>query len=82
VDGSHLGSSWFDDPNLLNNPITGAPQPDHNYAVRLSDYAGWINGVLPDGVIPEPASLAILAAGAAILLVRRRRRGKPTPPAV
>jgi len=66
VESSHLGSSWFDDPNVPNNP---APQPDNNYAVRISDYASWINGV-----VPEPASLAVLSCGAAILLSRRRKR--------
>lgn len=62
LDHPETASSWYDDPN---RPLIN---PDHNYAVRLSDYATWINGV-----IPEPASLAILAAGAAILIARRRR---------
>jgi hypothetical protein len=69
VDHPDTTSSWYDDPN------TPGVDPDKNYAIRISDYDEWINGV-----IPEPGSLALLAAGAAILAVRRRRCGNPHSP--
>ncbi|HUT62292.1 MAG TPA: PEP-CTERM sorting domain-containing protein [Phycisphaerae bacterium] len=58
-------SNWFDDPNTLSY------DPEYNYAIRISQYAGWINGI-----IPEPATCAILAAGAAVLFRRRSRPRK------
>jgi hypothetical protein len=73
VDHSSLGQAWFDDPN------TAGLNPDYNYAIRISQYASWINDEIGklDGAgssVPEPASLMILAAGAAWLAARRRRR--------
>ena len=66
TDHAGLSQSWFDDPN--------SSGPEHNYAVRISDYAGWINGCLVQGgQVPEPASLAIVLGGGALLLLRRRR---------
>jgi hypothetical protein len=63
VDHPDAASAWYDDPNHI------GINPDHNYAVRVSDYAGWINGV-----IPEPATMALVAAGGAMLILRRRAR--------
>jgi hypothetical protein len=71
VDHPETASTWYDDPNHI------GVNPDKNYAIRISDYDDWINGV-----IPEPGSLALLAAGAAILASRRGRRRNPHPPCV
>ncbi len=64
VPHSDTSSNWFDDPN------TPAYDPEYNFAIRMSEYAGWINGI-----IPEPATFVILGAGA-VALVRRRTRPK------
>ena len=66
TDHADLSQSWFDDPN--------SSGPEHNYAVRISDYADWINARLAQGgEVPEPAALAVLLGGGAVLLFRRRR---------
>ena len=47
VDPGHAtGESWFADP------VTGQPRPDVIDAVRVSSYASWIDGKLPEWSIP------------------------------
>jgi hypothetical protein len=46
----HDGESWF------KNSITGTPDPDRIDAVRISSYAGWINGTIVPPPIPGDAN--------------------------
>ena len=66
----HYGESWF---RSKTDPTR--PDADLSFAVRISSYAGWIQQQAPaPPPIPEPASLVLLVAGAAGLLVRRAGR--------
>jgi len=49
--GPPINESWF-----LNN-VTGRPDPDYLDAVRVSSYAGWINGVI------DPSAWSVDASG-------------------
>lgn len=67
----YVGGQWYlvglTDAATGHNP-SGTWFGDVNYAVRMSDYASWI-----DGVTPEPATLTLLAAGGMLILRRRRK---------
>ncbi len=46
----HAGESWFGDP------VYGGPDPDALYAVRVSTYASWIDGVVKSFRVPGDAN--------------------------
>ncbi len=57
----HSGQTWFNDPN------TPSLDPDWFMGIRIGDYAGFVNTV-----IPEPGTMILLTLGAIGLLRRRR----------
>jgi hypothetical protein len=75
LDSAHeyMWSTWVDVP-----PATFTLYgPDIAYAVVASDnhqFAGFVAVVLDDIVIPEPATMSLLAAGLGAVWLKRRRR--------
>lgn len=59
-----IGNIYNNQPFLANNPMFGN-------ATFYSDLTGYRSSIMSN--IPEPASLALLAGGAAVILGRRRR---------
>jgi MYXO-CTERM domain-containing protein len=52
TDHASVAASWFDDPNA------GGTNPELNYAVRISFYAGWIFSILDPNNFPTNCGLA------------------------
>jgi len=55
----HYAAGHDDDPDYrqtwFGDPATGAPAPDVLDAVRVSDYAAWVNGIMADWRVPGDA---------------------------
>ena len=74
--GSAHEDMWFTYSDVPSAPFT-LHGPDIAYAVVASDnhyYAGYPAVVLDDIVIPEPATMSLLAAGLGALWLKKRRR--------
>jgi len=78
------GGMYFSDTNLpfplgklITNPVKAVDEPQLTFVYVLTSYNGGVAGNVYSGpvqIVPEPATMSLLAIGGIAMLVRRRRR--------